>query len=124
MRYGVVMAPYERFEAFQLCHQLALALYRETAAFPKHEQYGLTAQARRAAFSAPANIVEGSVKRGRAEFRRFLDIALGSLAELGYAIRFAHALGYLDSRRRAVLDETHTRASKATWILYASMKGK
>jgi four helix bundle protein len=110
------MAPYERFEAFQLCHQLALAVYRETAAFPKHEQYGLFAQARRAAFSAPAQY--------RRRFRRFLDIALGSLAELGYAIRFAHELGFLDSDHRAALDEAHTRASKATWVLYASMTGK
>ena len=122
LTYG--MAPFERFEAFQLCHQLALAVYRETATFPLQERYGLTSQARRAAFSAPANIVEGSVKRGKAEFRRYLDIALGSLAELGYAIRFAHELGFLDANKRAALDKAHTRASKATWVLYASMTGK
>jgi four helix bundle protein len=116
------MAPYERFEAFQLCHQLALAVYRETARFPKHELYGLTSQIRRAAFSAPANIVEGSSRRGRAEFRRFLDIAMASLAELGYAIRFAQELNLLDDGRAAALSEAHTRASKATWGLYASLR--
>lgn len=90
------MAPYERFVAFRLCHQLALAIYQETAGFPKAELYGLTSQARRAAFSAPANIVEGSVRRGKAEFRRFLGIVLGSLAALGYTVRFAHEIGLLD----------------------------
>jgi four helix bundle protein len=118
------MAPYERFEALQLCHQLALAIYRETATFPRQEQYGLTAQARRAAFSAPANIVEGSVKRGAREFPPFLDIALGSLAELGYAIRFAHELGFLNDARTDSLLDARARASKATWTLYASMGRK
>jgi four helix bundle protein len=117
------MAPYERFKAFQLCHQLALAVYRETASFPKIEQYGLTSQARKAAFSAPANIVEGSARRGKAEFRRFLDISLASLAELGYTIKFAHALGFLDDRQRSLLDQAHARASKATWGLYNTMRG-
>jgi four helix bundle protein len=116
------VAPYERFQAFQLCHCLALAVYRETAKFPKSELYGLTSQTRRAAFSAAANIVEGSLRRGRAEFRRFLSIAFASLGELGYAIRFAHELGLLDDAGRAALDDAHTRASKATWALYASLR--
>jgi len=118
------MYPYERFKAFRLCHQLALDVYRETAAYPKEERYGLTAQTRRAAFSAPANIVEGSSKRGKAEFRRFLDIAGASLAELGYAIRFASELGFLNEVRRRTLEERHAEASKATWGLYASMRSK
>jgi four helix bundle protein len=117
-----LMAPYERFEAFHLCHRLAMAVYRETVTFPKSELYGLTAQARRAAFSAAANIVEGSARRGKAEFRRFLDISLASLAELGYAIQFAHELGLLDDSRKALLDAAHTSASKATWVLYDSMR--
>jgi four helix bundle protein len=118
------MAPYERFEAFRLCDRLALLVYRETASFPKTELYGLTAQVRRAAFSAAVNIVEGSTRRGKAEFRRFLDISLASLAEVGYVIRFCHALGYLDDSRRHGLDAVHTSASRATWALYDSMRRK
>src|SRR2546425_12365674 len=57
------MMPYERFEAWKLCDELALAVYRVTQAFPKHELYGLTAQARRAAFSAAVNIAERSEER-------------------------------------------------------------
>lgn len=115
------MAPYERFDAFQPCHPLALAVYRETAAFPKHERYGLTSQLRRAASSAPAGIVERSAERGKSEVRRFLDIALASLAKLGCAIRFAHELGYLSDQRSVTLVDVHPTASKATWVLYASM---
>jgi len=54
------MAPHKRFIAWQECHKLVLVVYKATETFPKHELYGLTSQARRAAFSAPANIVEGA----------------------------------------------------------------
>jgi four helix bundle protein len=54
------VAPYEKLLAWRECHQLALAVYRVTKRFPVDEQYGLTSQTRRAAFSAAVNIVEGS----------------------------------------------------------------
>src|SRR6266850_2340243 len=76
------MLPYERFQAWKLSYQLTLDVYRLTTSFPKHELYGLTSQSRRAAFSVVANIAEGSAKRGSAEFRRYLDIALGSFSEV------------------------------------------
>ena len=53
------MAPHKRFLSWQECHKLVLAVYKATESFPKHELYGLTSQARRAAFSSAANIVEG-----------------------------------------------------------------
>jgi four helix bundle protein len=76
------MKRYERLEAWQAAHQLVLLTYRVTKAFPREELYGLTSPARRAGFSVAANIAEGSAKRGPREFRRYLDIALGSLSEL------------------------------------------
>jgi four helix bundle protein len=60
---------------------------------PRGERYGLVAQIRRAAFSAPANIAEGSSRRGPREFRRFLDVALASITEVEYTIEFAVAVG-------------------------------
>ncbi|NIM51319.1 MAG: four helix bundle protein, partial [Gemmatimonadales bacterium] len=117
-----LMAPYERFEAWQLCHQLVLAIYHVTASFPREELYGLTAQARRAAFSAAANIAEGSAKRGRREFRRYLDISVGSLSELSYIIRLARDLKMLKVGEAKKLEDLHTRASQVTWKLYQSMR--
>ena len=105
------MMPYERFTAWKACHELALATYRATRSFPKEELFGLTSQMRRAAFSAAANIAEGSAKRGSAEFRRFLDIAIGSFCELSYAILFVTELGLL----------LRSRAGKLTWGLYKTV---
>jgi four helix bundle protein len=86
------MANFRRFEAWQAAHELAVAVYRVTSTWPASERYGLVSQVRRAAFSAPVNIVEGSQRRGSREFRRFLDISLGSLAEVEYTLEFAEAV--------------------------------
>src|SRR5438874_2278082 len=106
------MLPYERFQAWQICHELTLAIYRTTRNWPQSELYGLTAQARRAAFSAAANIAEGSAKRGAREFRRYLDISLGSLSELSYIFTLAKDLGLLHQEDFANLDPLRDRAGK------------
>jgi four helix bundle protein len=79
---------------WQKAHAWVLRLYVLTAAFPKHETYGLVAQMRRAAISVPANIAEGFRRRGRADKARFLNIAEGSLEESRYYLILAQDLGY------------------------------
>src|SRR5437899_12857294 len=118
------MKRYERLEAWQAAHQLVLLTYRVTKSFPRHELYGLTSQARRAAFSAAANIAEGSTKRGPREFRRYLDISIGSLSELSYTLRLAWKLGFLSDGDWKTLDGLRAPASRLTWKLYASLSGK
>ncbi len=115
------MPPYERLKAWQECHKLVLETYRATKTFPRDELYGLTSQTQRAAFSAAANIVEGSAKHGAREYRRFLDIAIGSLAELGYAFRVAGELEMLSSSDWQRLEDLRRRAGFLTWRLYRSL---
>ncbi len=112
------MLPYERFAAWKLCYKLTLDVYRATARFPKNELYGLTSQARRAAFSAVANIAEGSAKRGAAEFRRFLDMSLGSLSELSVVLRLARDLEYVPEDVWNELERLRNHAGVLTWRLY------
>jgi len=100
---------------------LAVAVYRTTQSFPKSELYGLTSQLRRAAFSIPANIAEGSAKRGPAEFRRFLDIAVGSFAEVSYALLFSRDVGLLSPKAFDDLEPLRVEAGKLTWGLYATI---
>ncbi len=116
--------PYERFRAWQACDCLVLAVYRATAGFPRHELYGLTSQARRAAFSAAVNIVEGSAKRGPREFRRYLDISLGSLAELAYTLQLSRKLAFLADEQWRELDRLRDNASRLTWALYETVRGR
>jgi len=106
------MLAHERLQAWKLCHELVLAVYAATASFPKHELYGLTSQARRAAFSAAVNIAEGAAKRGPTEFRRFLDISVGSLAELAYILRLAKDLALLDEPNWLALERIRRQAGR------------
>ena len=108
--------------AWRECHHLALAVYSATKSFRADERYGLTSQLRRAAFSAAANIVEGSSRRTAREFRRFLDIALSSLSEVGYALRFVHEAGLLGDSEWQPLDDQQSRARFLTWRLYQAIK--
>lgn len=115
------MAYHKKLVAWKECHQLVLDVYRATQGFPKHELYGLTSQARRAAFSAAANIVEGTARKGPNELRRFLDIAVGSLSELEYALEVAAALEYLPPEVSDKLVVQQRRARALTWKLKASL---
>ena len=78
-----------------MADDLVIKVYKATRTFPREEQFGLTSQMRRAAVSVPANIVEGSFRRGEAEYLNFLNIALGSLAEVGYYLDLTHRLNYI-----------------------------
>ena len=115
------MMPYQRLTAWRAAHELALTVYRVTDGFPKQELYGLTSQLRRAAFSVGANIAEGVAKRGNGEFRRFLDISIGSLSEVAYATLLAKDLGILTAERAKEIEEKREQTSKLTWGLYKSV---
>jgi four helix bundle protein len=95
-----------------------LELYRVTDTWPQAERFGLTIQVRRGALSVPTNIAEGAAKRGSREFRRFLDIALGSLAELSYLLRFSRDYGLLTEELWLTLETNRDRAGRLTWGLY------
>ena len=72
-------------------------IYRSTKHFPREEQFGLTAQIRRAAISIPSNIGEGKRRRSDAAFLNHLDIALGSQGEVEVQLEIAMLLGFLKS---------------------------
>jgi four helix bundle protein len=85
---------YRDLQVWQRAVELAVRVYRVTQEFPKSEQYGLTSQMRRAAVSVASNIAEGQ-NRSNKEFGRYLEMALGSLAELETQIEIALRINYL-----------------------------
>jgi four helix bundle protein len=118
------MAIYERIKAWERCHELCVAVYNATKSWPTDEPFGLSSQARRAAHSAAANIAEGCAKKGSAEFRRYLNISLGSLSELSYTLLLARDLQILPEEEWGKLEELHRKAGGMTWLLYRSMLPK
>ncbi len=93
------MQDFKELMVWQKAHQLALDVYQMTASFPREEMFGLVSQIRRAAVSVAANIVEGRSRGNDGDFRRFLQIAQGSAAELEYETLLARDLRYLSDEQ-------------------------
>ena len=76
------MKAHHKLDVWQRAIDFVIKIYKVTDEFPKEEIYGLTSQMRRAAVSIPSNIAEGAARGSKAEFRKFLAIAQGSISEL------------------------------------------
>jgi len=76
----------------------------------RSEQFELAHQMRTAARSVPANIAEGWARREpAAEFRRFLQMAIGSCEEMRVRLDFSREEGYLDEK---VVENLHTEYAR------------
>jgi four helix bundle protein len=85
---------------------LVKKIYTMTGDFPQEEKFGLTNQLRRSAVSVPSNIAEGQTRQHTNEFRQFLYMALGSLAEVDTQLIIAKELRYISEDD---LDEVATK---------------
>jgi four helix bundle protein len=103
--------PHESLIAWQRADDLFLRVHTISRAFPREELYSLTSQLRRAAYSVPANIVEGFGRYGARERSHFLEVALASLAELSYCIHVARRLPYIDEITKETLNTELRRVS-------------
>jgi len=73
---------YKDLVVWQKSIALCKLVYVTCDSFPKSELYGLASQMKRAAVSVASNIAEGQARQHLGEFRQFLAMANGSLAEL------------------------------------------
>lgn len=112
------MKDFRELKVWRKAHQLALAVYKATATFPREELYGLTSQIRRASVSISSNIAEGCGRGGDAELARFFQIAMGSASELEYHLLLAHDLSLLSGNvyEQLANDVTKVKRMLATFI--------
>ncbi len=93
---------------------LAVEVYRVTAGFPLQERYGLAREMRRSAVSVGSNLAEGRGRKSDRELSRYIDIALGSAAELRFQAELANEVRMLSTgdaeRIRAMLDGLRSMA--------------
>ena len=89
---------FEDLEVFQRAYRISLQVHRQSLTFPKIDQRALGDQIRRASKSICANVAEGFAKQGAsaAEFRRYLQIAIGSSDEMRVWARYCQDLDYID----------------------------
>jgi four helix bundle protein len=114
------MHSFEKLIVWQRADELAFEVYRVSKGFPDAEKYGLTAQLRRAALSVPTNISEATGRQMKGDTRRFIEIAMGSLAETGYLIHFSRHLGFINGIDHVTLDGLKGEVSALLWRFYRS----
>ena len=115
------MKSIEELEVFKKVHILTLKLYKITASFPQEEKFGLISQIRRASSSVGANLIEGSHRINKKEFRQFVGIARGSIGELKYHLLLAKDLGYIKEDLYRQIKEEINIISKMLYGLIQSL---
>lgn len=85
---------YKELEVWKDARKLVNEVYKLTSNFPKTELFGLTSQINRCAVSIPSNIAEGCARYSDKDTNKFIDIALGSIAELDTQLILAQDLGF------------------------------
>ena len=88
----------EDLEVFKRAYRISLDVHRRSLGFPPIEQYALGDQVRRASKGICANLAEGFGRQGasKAEFKRFVMMAVGSADEMRIWCRYCLDLGYID----------------------------
>ena len=73
---------------------LVKLVYQFSLSLPKEEKFGLISQICRAGVSIPSNVAEGTSRNSDLEFKRFLEIAIGSSFELETQLLLCVEIGY------------------------------
>ena len=118
------MADFEGLKVWQAAHALVLDAYRFTATFPHGEQFGLTAQIRRAAVSIAANIAESAGRNHSLDQARFLQIAKGSAKKVRSHLLIARDLRFLARSDQQDLDARLSNIERMLSSLLSYHKGR
>jgi len=87
---------YRDLIVWQKAMQLRRDVYVVVHHLPPEERFALGVQLRRASVSVPSNIAEGHARQIRRDYRQFLSISRGSLAELETQLQVAREENYMD----------------------------
>jgi four helix bundle protein len=117
-----VKKPHKNLDVWTVSMELARAVYRLTAAYPREERFGLVSQMRRAAISIPSNIAEGAARDSDNEFRNFLSIARSSLSELDTQFDLSCDLGFIPEQSRGKVDDLLLRVDRMLYALHRIKK--
>ena len=109
-------------KVWQKAMTLVEEIYRVTRHFPRDEQFGLTAQIRRASVSIPSSIGEGKRRRHQRVYVQHLLIALGSQGELEVQLEIAKRVGILANEEYEALQTSVVEVGRMLSGLIASLE--
>jgi four helix bundle protein len=115
------MATFNRFEdtqAWKKARELSVHVYRLSGENDFSRDFELRRQIRRSATSIMSNIAEGQGRRTDRDFAHFLNIALGSVAEIKSHMYLAVDLGYISE---AAFRDTYGKLDEIGKMVFSLM---
>ncbi len=109
------MFKFETLDIWKEAVKFVSEIYDLIKKFPNWETFNLTSQLTRAAISISLNIAEGSSRKSKKDFQRFVQIALGSLNEVVTCLYIARDQKYIDFKD---FDTTYGRCEHISKMLY------
>lgn len=91
------MRDFRKLEIWKNGIEIVKLIYKLSDKLPSTEKFGLRSQITRAAVSIPSNIAEGCSRNSEVEFKRYLEIAIGSLFEVETQLIIVEELGFIKS---------------------------
>ena len=116
------MGDFRKLVAWQEAKRLAILSRDAISTLPRAELFALGAQWRRAAYSVSLNIAEGATQSSSRQFRRYLEIAKGSLDEVQGVLELAEGLGYVEGPRLDELREVRAHCARLVTALARSIQ--
>lgn len=116
------MHNYRELRIWQRSMDFVVKIYDISATFPKEERYGLTAQIRSCVVSVPSNISEGAGRGTNKQFKRFLEISMGSINEVQTQVELAFRVKYLAKEIYESLIDEGLQIYKMILTFYNSLK--
>ena len=119
------MRNFRNLEVWKKGIVLVKDIYSLSATLPDNEKFGLISQMQRCSVSIPSNIAEGSSRNSEVEFKRFLEIAIGSSFELETQLLLCIELGYLPvENTQKILNELESLQKQLNSLITKIAKNK
>ncbi|MFS4446288.1 four helix bundle protein [Maribacter sp. 2307UL18-2] len=116
------MRDFRKLDIWKNGIEVVKQVYSLSEKLPSEEKFGLKSQINRAAVSIPSNIAEGCSRNSEIEFKRYLEIAMGSLFEVQTQLILTQELGFIDSNELEITFDLLEKESKMLNSLIRKIK--
>ncbi len=116
------MRNFRKFSIWKHGIEIVKEVYKLAEQLPTNEKFGLKSQIKRAAVSIPSNIAEGCSRNSDIEFKRFLEIAIGSLFELQTQLIIIEEIGFVKNFKLIPITDLLEKESKMINSLISKIK--
>lgn len=117
------MQDFRKLKVWEKSHQLTIALFKISTAFPAEYNF-LINQMQRSAVSISANLAEGCGRGSDADFKRFVQIAMGSASELEYHLLLLKDLKLMDEKKYKIFNDKLIDIKRMLATLIQKLKAK